>query len=54
MISLEVLRAQLQDLVRGDTQPVLEHYAAQVVKIDGMGSMDEITARILGALTVKP
>jgi adenylate kinase len=38
------------DVYRRDTQPVLEHYAAQSVRVDGIGSMDEITARILGAL----
>jgi adenylate kinase len=42
------------DVYRRDTQPVLEHYTAQVVRVDGMGSMDDITARILGALGAKP
>jgi adenylate kinase len=38
------------DVYRRDTAPVLEHYAAQVVRVDGIGSMDEITARIQAAL----
>jgi adenylate kinase len=46
--------AKRLEVYRRDTQPVLDHYAAQVVKIDGMGSMDEIEARILAALAVKP
>ena len=46
--------AKRLEVYRRDTQPVLEHYAAQVVKIDGMGSMDDITARILSALADQP
>ena len=42
------------DVYRRDTQPLLDHYAAALVRIDGMGSMDDITARILAALAVKP
>ncbi len=33
-----------------DTEPVLAHYAKSVKKIDGIGTMDEITARIEKAL----
>jgi adenylate kinase len=33
-----------------DTEPVLAHYARTVKKIDGIGTMDEITARIEQAL----
>jgi adenylate kinase len=35
-----------------DTEPVLTHYAKQVKRIDGIGTMDEITARIERALGV--
>ena len=42
------------DVYRRDTQPVLDHYAAQSVRVDGIGSMDEITARILKALGGQP
>lgn len=38
------------DVYRRDTEPVLAHYAAQVKRVDGSGSLDEITARILQAL----
>jgi adenylate kinase len=33
-----------------DTEPVLAHYAKVVTRIEGVGSMDEITARIERAL----
>ena len=35
---------------RAETTPVLEHYRQSVVRIDGVGSMEEIAARIEGAL----
>jgi adenylate kinase len=38
------------EVYRRDTEPVLAHYGEAVVKIDGIGSMDEITARITRAL----
>jgi adenylate kinase len=38
------------EVYRRDTEPVLAHYDRAVVKIDGIGSMDEITARITRAL----
>jgi adenylate kinase len=45
----ESVRKRLE-VFRRDTAPVLEHYGAAVQKIDGIGTMDEITARILSAL----
>jgi adenylate kinase len=33
-----------------DTLPILEHYASQVSKIDGTGSVEEVTRRIEAAL----
>jgi adenylate kinase len=38
------------DVYRRDTEPVLAHYAKSVAKIDGVGSMDDITARITKAI----
>jgi adenylate kinase len=46
--------AKRLEVYRRDTQPVLDHYAAQSVRIDGMGTMDDITARILAALGARP
>jgi len=48
----EAIKKRL-DVYRRDTQPVLEHYAAHSVRVDGIGTMDEITARILSALGAK-
>jgi adenylate kinase len=49
----EAVKKRLE-VYRRDTAPVLDHYAAQVAKIDGIGTMDEITSRILDALGAKP
>jgi adenylate kinase len=38
------------DVYKRDTQPVLDHYRDQLHKIDGVGSLDDVTARLLGAL----
>ncbi len=42
--------AKRLDVYRRDTEPVLAHYATSVVRIDGVGSMDDITARITKAI----
>jgi len=42
------------EVYRRDTEPVLAHYAAAVSRIDGIGSMDEITARLVAALEKRP
>jgi len=38
------------EVYKRDTEPVLAHYGKAVAKIDGVGSMDDITARILAAV----
>jgi len=38
------------EVYRRDTQPVLDHYREQIRSIDGVGSLDEVTARLLGVL----
>ncbi len=38
------------DVYKRDTQPLLDHYRSQLVSIDGVGSLDDVTARLLGAL----
>ena len=38
------------DVYKRDTQPVLDHYREQLHMIDGVGSQDEVTARLLGVL----
>jgi len=45
----ETARKRLE-VYRRDTQPVLDHYRAQVRKVEGTGALDEITARIKRAL----
>jgi adenylate kinase len=45
----ETARKRLE-VYRRDTQPVLDHYRAQVRKVEGAGALDEITARIQSAL----
>ena len=45
----ETVRNRLE-VYRRDTQPMLEHYAAAVIRLDGTGSMEEIEARIAEAL----
>jgi adenylate kinase len=38
------------EVYRRDTQPVLDHYRAQVRRVEGIGALDEISARIHRAL----
>jgi adenylate kinase len=38
------------EVYRRDTAPVLEHYRAQVRRVEGVGGLDEIAARIHRAL----
>jgi adenylate kinase len=38
------------DVYRAETAPVLEHYGAQVVKVDGTGTVEEIAVRVLEAV----
>ena len=38
------------EVYKRDTQPLLDHYRAQLVAIDGVGSLDDVTARLLDAL----
>ena len=45
----ETVRNRLE-VYRRDTQPMLEHYAAAVIRLDGTGSMEEIEGRIAEAL----
>ena len=42
--------AKRLEVYRRDTQPVLDHYRGQVHSVDGIGTLDEVTARILRAL----
>jgi len=46
----EAAVAKRLEVYRRDTEPVLAHYASAVKRIDGIGSMDEITARVVAAL----
>jgi adenylate kinase len=45
----ETARKRLE-VYKRDTQPLLDHYRNQLVSIDGVGSLDDVTARLLGAL----
>ncbi len=45
----ETARKRLE-VYRRDTQPVLEHYRDQVQGVDGIGTLDEVTSRLLRAL----
>jgi adenylate kinase len=38
------------DVYKRDTQPVLDHYRHQLDTIDGVGSLDDVTARVMRAL----
>jgi adenylate kinase len=38
------------DVYRRDTEPVLRHYASAVKRVEGVGSLDEVSARIERAL----
>jgi adenylate kinase len=42
--------AKRLEIYRRDTQPVLDHYRAQLTSIAGTGELDDVTARLLGAL----
>jgi adenylate kinase len=46
----ETAIAKRLEVYKRDTEPVLAHYAASVKRIDGIGSMDEITERVVVAL----
>lgn len=45
----ETVRSRLE-VYKRETQPMLDHFAAAVVRLDGVGSLDEIEARIVEAL----
>jgi adenylate kinase len=45
----ETARKRL-DVYKRDTQPLLDHYRDQLHRIDGVGSFDEVTARLFGVL----
>ena len=38
------------EVYKRDTQPVLDHYRDQLQAIDGVGSQDDVTARLLAVL----
>jgi adenylate kinase len=38
------------EVYRRDTQPLLDHYREQVHSVDGIGSLDEVTTRLLRVL----
>jgi adenylate kinase len=46
----EETAAKRLDVYKRDTQPVLDHYRDQLHTIDGVGSQDDVTARLLLAL----
>jgi adenylate kinase len=39
-----------QKVYRDETAPLLEHYHAKLVSVDAVGSVEEITDRLTGAL----
>lgn len=45
----DVIRRR-QQVYRDETAPLLEHYAGQLVSVDAVGSVEEITDRVLDAL----
>lgn len=45
----ETVRRRLE-VYRNETSPVLDHYAATLARVDGVGSLDEISVRIARAL----
>lgn len=45
----QTIRKRL-DVYRRDTEPVLEHYRRTLIVVDGVGNLDEITARIVNAI----
>ena len=42
-----------QKVYRDETAPLLEHYSTKLVSVDGVGSMDEISQRLVGALPAR-
>jgi adenylate kinase len=42
-----------QKVYRDETAPLLEHYRTKLVSVDGVGSMDEIAQRLVGALPAR-
>ncbi|WP_433195572.1 adenylate kinase [Nocardia sp. CA-107356] len=45
----DVIRNRLR-VYREETEPLLEHYDGLVVSVDGVGEVDEVNSRALGAL----
>ena len=45
----ETVRSRLE-VYKRETQPMLDHFAAAVVRLDGIGSLDEVEGRIAEAL----
>jgi adenylate kinase len=45
----QTIRKRL-DVYRRDTEPVLDHYRRTLIVVDGVGNLDEITARIVDAI----
>jgi len=45
----ETVRSRLE-VYKRETQPMLDHFAAAVVRLDGIGSLDEVEGRIVKAL----
>jgi adenylate kinase len=48
----ETVRKRLE-VYRSSTEPVIRHYAASVSRIDGLGGVEEIRARIAAALGIR-
>ncbi|PRX43960.1 adenylate kinase [Prauserella shujinwangii] len=48
----DVIRRR-QQVYRSETAPLLEYYADILVTVDGVGSVDEISTRVLDALRIK-
>ena len=42
-----------QKVYRDETAPLLDHYRAKIVSVDGVGSMDEIAKRLVDALPTR-
>ena len=49
----ETVKKRLE-VYRRDTEAVLEHYGNAVHVIDGVGELDAVTARLLGAIGARP
>lgn len=48
----EVIRRR-QQVYRDETAPLLEHYADRLVRVDAVGTVEQITDRVLDALRVR-